>query len=379
MISLTIQCPISTLEAIKQMKFKKQIRETKYLLGYMWEILKPTSIRAKVLIGILSVSIALMIIAVITNNSKSDNSWERNFLFSISSSSIAAVVIEAIDQITQKAEVLLNKRRFSRLFSYNDFSNQKIAIVNSAFDLSRYRHSSGYTDTRNLKRSAFEDLSRLSTKAAVKDDVIAASRIVLAFSKVALPIPVIEWDEDIIDSQSGVINTGKTNDIKTYILIGLSNEIVNNLNVKRIRGKYFSIFRRQDDSSPDISINNIRCGYFDGRNNLVEENQWIDHSLSWDFRPNSTRNNDYDYSLFAKFFLEGKPFIICGGTTEIGTRYIGEYVEQYWSQIYTQLEREKGSELNSYDSFAVIIKIPIRPGNPLAEASIMRICIEKVR
>ena len=350
-----------------------ELRSLRSRFSIIGEILKPSGVRSKVIIFILLLSFVGMVIALDTNIKL--EKLPKDFLLSFSSSAISAAVIEGIDQITQKTEKVLNKIKFLRLFSCFEDINGVPIIINSAFDLNLNLHESGNIDYSDLKQNASKDLSRVSTKAAVKSDVIASSNLASAFSEIKVSTPDIEWDEDI-DWDNEIAHAGVKK--KSYILVGLSSSIVDIINRKSIQGRYFSIQRSPIDDDPDVSCNSIKCAIFNERNEMLEEHSWLDYNITWDFKETRKINvNERDIAIFAKVCWNHKIFLVCGGTTDLGTECVSNYVKKRWKYIYSELEKEKGHVLNYNDSFTIIFSIPFN--GMLEEASIVKTCIKRHR
>lgn len=283
--------------------------------------------------------------------------------FSISTSLLATSLVQIIGQLTERIEKLSNQRRFLRLFGCDDKTNGygSIAIIVPAFDLNR---NSSQQTGKSLKQQAERLVSELNTKAAIKNDVNAASYLVSAFSKLGLPVPQIKWDEIPLNNDDGV---------KTYILIGLSNNLIES--VKDSMERYFSITQRVDQNN-NLSEILIKTGFFDNSNRLVEEKRWISNSVFLD--PNTSRpRENVDYALFAKFRIKNKVFIICGGGTEWGTHDIGIHISNSgWKRVYSDLRKEKGARIKADEEFAVVFQLPMNREQS-ESISIVHKCIRK--
>jgi hypothetical protein len=301
------------------------------------------NIRFSVTIFLLIVSFLLLIITIIFTKK---NELLNIIGLSISTSGLATSLVQIIEQITEKIEKFSNQRRFLRLFGCDDTrnGNGSIAIIVPAFDLSQ----TNFQQTGNtLKQQAQKLVWKFSTNAAIKNDVTAASYLVSAFSKLGLPVPLIKWDEEInIDDD----------EIKTYILIGLSNEIIEFVN--KSTDRYFSISQKLD-SNNNLSEILIKGGLFDNNNRLIEETRWTNYSVLLNSQSSIPKNN-VDYALFAKFRINKKVFILCGGGTEWGTRDIGTHISSSgWRRVYSDLRIEKGSHITANEAFAVVFQLPI--------------------
>ncbi|MBE9053176.1 hypothetical protein IQ243_22675 [Nostocales cyanobacterium LEGE 11386] len=301
------------------------------------------NIRFSVTISLLIASSLLLIITIIFTK---QNELLNIIGLSISTSGLATSLVQIIEQLTEKIEKFSNQRRFLRLFGCDEKTNGNgsIAIIVPAFDLSQTNlQQTGNT----LKQQAQKLVWKFSTNAAIKNDVTAASYLVSAFSKLGLPVPLIKWDEEInIDDD----------EIKTYILIGLSNEIIEFVN--KSTDRYFSISQKLDNNN-NLSEILIKGGFFDNNNRLIEETRWTNYSVLLNSQSSIPKNN-VDYALFAKFRINKKVFILCGGGTEWGTRDIGTHISgSGWRRVYSDLRIEKGSHITANEAFAIVFQLPI--------------------
>ncbi|MDF5707930.1 MAG: hypothetical protein PUP90_09700 [Nostoc sp. S4] len=251
-----------------------------------------------------------------------------------------------------------------KLFGCDDKINgdSSIAIIIPAFVLNQ---NNSQQTSNTLKQEAQKLVWKFSSNAAIKNDVTAASYLVSAFSKLGLPIPQIKWDKEIkLNSDDG---------IKTYILIGLSNNVIEFIN--QSREKYFSIEPNLDNNN-NLSEILIKGGFFDTSKRLVDENRWRPYSVSLDSQ-NSRPKDDIDYALFAKFSINSKVFVICGGGTEWGTHDIGIHLSgSGWRSVYSDLTKEKGAHITANEAFAVIFQIPINKQSS-ESISIVHKCIKR--
>jgi hypothetical protein len=343
-------------------KKREIIQKTRSRLRLLRDIIKPTSIRGRILIISLLISVTILILTVTFTNAKDTGSWQYTVGLSLSSSGVAATTVEIIIQATAKIDRSFKKRKFLKIFSYSDEddkTDESIVIVIPAFEMKKIGSGNPSISNNALKSKAIENLSRSDTKAAIKNDIVTSASLLALFASLKLPTPQISWDEEVINFND--------NQRKTYILIGLSNSQIDEL-VKinsSIQGQYFSV----DTSKENNGFNSfsIKCGrFFDNLNTLRPATDWISY-------PNSSKN--VDYAVFAKFKFNNKTLIVCGGTTEIGTRNIGLYISNHWERIYSKLEDEKGSELTPEDSFAVVVEVPAN--EQLQNFGIERVCIKK--
>ena len=291
---------------------------------------------------------------------------------STASSGLAATLIELVSQITERIERISNQRRFLRLFGCNEkaYRNNTTAIVIPAFNL----NASSNKENKNskMKRAAETVLPHFNTRAAIRNDVKAASYIVSAFSRLGLPIPEIKWDEDI--------DLEREQTIQNYILLGLSNTWLDLL--EGSDEKYFSVSRSSENVSNFLDIN-IKIGLFDRGNRLLTEDRWIKSSVSLNSETHLP-DNAYDYALFAKLRRNGKNIVICGGCTEFSTRDVGIYISSDWRRIYTDLRNEKGNTLDANEGFAIAFQFPFSTqltgdGQRAENVSVANKCIKKVR
>ncbi|WP_414623829.1 hypothetical protein [Calothrix sp. CCY 0018] len=280
---------------------------------------------------------------------------------SISTSGLATSLVQIIELLTEGIEKRSNQRNFLRLFGCDDKINGSIAIIIPAFTLNQNNSSQA---NNTFKRQAQNIVWKYSSKAAIKNDVAAASYFVSTFSKLGLPVPQIKWDEEVKDDD----NDG----IKTYILIGLSNNVIEF--IKKSGDKYFLIDPNLDQDK-NLSKVLIKAGFFDNSNELVDKTRWISHSVLLDsqtFRP----NDDVDYALFAKFRINNKVFIVCGGGTEWGTHDIGLHMSRGgWKRAYSDLKIEKRNPITTDEPFAIVFQVPIN--RPSERISIVHKCIKR--
>jgi hypothetical protein len=326
----------------------------------MWSLLS-RNIRFSVTLSLFVVSIVLL--ATIYSVANRD-SVLYIIGISVSSSGISTTLVQIIAQITERIERLTSQRRFMKVFGCdrNSISNGSVAIVIPAFSVG---NSPSNQPSHTLKYQAQQIVSKTSTKTALKNDVAAALHIISTFSKLGLPIPCIKWDEEI--------NFNNDNDISTYILLGLSNnllELIQNANEK-----HFVVTPTTDANNNLIKIS-IKLGSFDGAS-LFPEYRWTETSISLDPQTGFPVN-DIDYALFAKFRVKHKILIICGAGTEFGTHDIGMYIsENGWQQVYSELKKEKGGFITTTEAFAVTFQVPI--GRQASERiSIIHRCIRRV-
>ncbi|MBD2604511.1 hypothetical protein H6G81_08195 [Scytonema hofmannii FACHB-248] len=319
------------------------------------------NIQFSITIFLLIASLLVLIATIIITKGE-----QNNLLFligiSISTSMLATSLVQIIELVTEKIEKRSNQRSFLRLFGCDDKTNGNgsIAIIIPAFVLNQ---NNSQQAGNTLKQQAQNLVWRLSSNAAIKNDVTAASSFVSAFSRLGLPVPQIKWDEEI-----------KLNDddgIKTYILIGLSNNVIQFVNQSTER--YFSISQNLDKNN-NLSEILIKAGFFDNYKQLVDETRWISNSVLLD--STSHPKNDVDYALFGKFRINSKVFVICGGGTEWGTHNIGIHMsDSGWRRVYYDLKREKGDHLTANEAFAVVFQVPIN--KPSERISIVHKCIRR--
>ncbi len=306
----------------------------------------------------------LLLIATIFLRRKIDDSFYTVGM-SISTSGLATSLVQIIELLTEGIEKRSNQRNFLRLFGCDDKTNGdgSIAIIIPAFVLNQ---NSSQQASNTLKQQAQNIVWRHSSNAAIKNDVTAASSFVSTFSKLGLPVPQIKWDEEVkLDDNDG---------IKTYILIGLSNNVIEFVKNKQADDKYFSISQNLDPNQ-NLSEIIIKAGFFDNSKRLVDETRWISNSVLLDSQT-SRPTNDVDYALFAKFRINNKVFIICGGGTEWGTHDIGLHMTgSGWKRAYSDLKIEKGDRITANEPFAIVFQIPIN--RPSERISIVHKCIKR--
>ncbi len=281
----------------------------------------------------------------------------------ISLSALATSFVQIIQQLTEKIENFSNQSRFLRLFGCDDKKNGdgSIAIIIPAFELNQ---NNSQQAGNTLKQQAQKLVWKFSSNAAIKNDVTAASYLVSAFSKLGLPVPQIKWDKEIKLNNDG---------IKTYILIGLSNNVIEFIN--QSTEKYFSIEPNLDNNN-NLSEILIKGGFFDNSKRLVDEKRWKHYPVSLDSQ-NARPKDDIDYALFAKFCINSKVFIICGGGTEWGTHDIAIHMSgSGWRSVYSDLTKEKGAHITANEAFAVVFQIPINKQSP-ESISIVHKCIRR--
>lgn len=319
------------------------------------------NIRLSITISLLIASSLLLIVTIIFTK---NNELLNVIGLSISTSGFATSLVQIIEQLTERIEKFSNQRRFLRLFGCDDKTNGdgSIAIIVPAFDLNP---TNSQQTGNSLKQQAQKLVWKFSTNAAIKNDVTAASYFVSAFSKLGLPVPQIKWDEEI--------NINDDDGVKTYILIGLSNDVIEFVN--KSTDRYFSISQRTDVNNNLAEII-IKGGLFDNYNQLIDEARWTSYSVLLDSQT-SIPKNSVDYALFAKFRINKKVFVICGGGTEWGTRDIGTHISgSGWRRIYSDLIIEKGAHLTAKEAFAVVFQLTINKQQSQS-ISIVQKCIKK--
>lgn len=288
-----------------------------------------------------------------------------NIGLSISYSGFATSLVKLIEILAEILEKRSNQRSFLRLFGCDDKTNGdgSIAIIIPAFVLNQ---NNSQQAGNTFKQQAQNIVWKHSSKAAIKNDVTAASSFVSTFSELGLPVPQIMWDEEVkLDDNDG---------IKTYILIGLSNNVIEFVNHNQSDDKYFSIDQNLDQNN-NLSEILIKAGFFDNSNRLVDETRWISNSVLLDSQT-SRPTNDVDYALFTKFRVNNKVFILCGGGTEWGTHDIGLYISgRGWKSAYRDLKTEKGDRITAKEPFAIVFQIPIN--RPSERISIVHKCIKR--
>lgn len=327
----------------------------------MWELLSK-NIRFSVTLLLLAASIILLTTVFSFVN-------KETLLYiiglSVASSGVSTTLVQIIAQITERAERFTNQRRFLKIFGCDKASitNGSIAIVIPAFDLS---HSISNQPSNSLKQQAQKLVSKASTKAAIKNDVAAASHIISAFSKLEIPIPQIKSDDEIN------FNFDDSDHISTYIMIGFSNNIIDF--IRNTNDKHFEVVPVIDNNNLTAIL--IKIGSYDGAN-LLPEHRWTVDSIPLDPQTGDPVN-DIDYALFAKFRIKNKIILICGAGTEFGTHDIGMYIgDGGWRQVYAELKKEKGKAITASEKFAVTFQVPI--GKRASEGiSIAHKCIRKV-
>jgi hypothetical protein len=279
---------------------------------------------------------------------------------SVSSTGISTTLVQIILLATEKAEGFTIQTRLLKVFGYNknSIADGTIAIIIPAFNVG---YSPLNQPSNKLKQDAGKILSRASTKAGIKNDVTAASHIMLAFSQVGLPIPQIRWDEE----QN--LNDRK---IKTYILIGLSNELLGS--IQNPHSKYFKVIPESDNNDNLAKISIYLGSFNNGR--LLQEHRWTPDVVNLNSETGEPTDG-IDIGLFAKFEMDNRCFVVCGAGTETGTHEIAKYISgSGWSQVCAELEKEKGTSISPTEGFAVTFQIPT---SRREEISIVRKCIKK--
>ncbi|MGB3298211.1 MAG: hypothetical protein WBA76_08065 [Phormidesmis sp.] len=345
-------------------------------LEFIREVLSPDSVREKFMLSVFWVSTVLLAIALIPNLIKG---LLGIAVVGILSSMTAAAFAEYIFQVATKIELLINKRRFSRLFSCSHTSDCTALVVLPEFNTQKTHQedlpNKSVTDLSSgieAKKFTLRDLSRREYNVAMEVDVQALSYLTSAFSKIGLQIPQMDWDERILERSSSTVNTNVMNIIRqeypeTYILIGLySNAIVNEytnsdvLDNTALPVHPFFYISREDNGAERTVINKLRWAYFLARQPLQQPfpDGWNDRSVTW-LMDESKIDDGYDYGLFGKFFYDQKAFIACGATTELGTNNLSKHIAEKWEEAYLTLMNEKGAELAITDPFVVVYKIPV--------------------
>lgn len=340
-------------------------------LEFIQEVLSPDSIREKFMLSVFLVSTVLLAIALVPN-------LLRGLLgiavVGILSSMTAAAFAEYIFQVATKIELLINKRRFSRLFSCSHTSDCTTLVVLPEFNTQKTQQEEpsdkSITDLSSgieAKKFTLKDLSRREYNVAMEVDVQALSYLTSAFSKIGLQTPQMDWDERILERSDKAMNAIRQEHPETYILIGLySNAIVNEYTNSDVLANtalpvhplfYIS---REDNGAERTVINKLRWAYFSARQPLQQPfpDGWNDRSVTW-LMDESKINDGYDYGLFGKFFYDQKAFIACGATTELGTNNLSKHIAEKWQEAYLTLMTEKGAELTITDPFVVVYKIPV--------------------
>lgn len=282
-----------------------------------------------------------------------------NIGLSVSTSVLATSIVQIIQLFTELIEKFTNQRMFLELFGCDDKKNghSSIAIVVPAYELKpEYLQANANT----FKEKAQKLVSRSSIKAAINNDVTAASCLGSAFSKLGLPVPPIKSDTEIN------INDG----VKTYILIGLSNYVIEEKLYKSSSDRYFSIDYKED-SNGYLSEVIIKTGSFDNNHRLTERRNWTPFTVPVNL-PTAQSKDTTDYALFAKCSINKKLFIVCGGGTEGGTFEIGTYIsDNGWRHIYNELKQEKNTDITPHDAYAVVFQLS------KSSISIERKCIRR--
>ena len=337
-------------------------------LEFIQEVLSPDNIREKFLLSVFLVSTVLLAIALTPNLL---GGLLGIAVVGILSSMTAAAFAEYIFQVATKIELLLNKRRFSRLFSCSHTSDSTAWVILPEFNTqkSQQEELSDQTVTDlssgiEAKKFTLRDLSRREYNVAMEVDVQALSYITSAFSKIGLQIPQMDWDERILERSDNAV---RQEHLETYILIGLySNAIVNEYTNSDVLANTalpvhpFFYISREDNSADRTVVNKLRWAYFSARQPLQQPfpNGWNDRSVTW-LMDESKIDDGYDYGLFGKFFYDQKAFIACGATTELGTNNLLKHIAEKWEEAYLTLMTEKGLELSITDPFVVVYKIPV--------------------
>lgn len=337
-------------------------KNIKYFWDYFIEIIKPSTIRSKVLIIILSISIALLIISFAASKRYKNLSVIG---FGVASSSIAAVVIESTNYVTEKAERLFNRRKFLRFLGYGNEAIGNIRIILSSYEIGPYDSSSN-DDHNDLKNRAAKSLPS-ETTGAIKNDVTAASYLISLFSKFEIPVE-IQWDREFDNEQEFDKEQEKAN---IYIFVGLSNDILSDFNKEPEQGEkrdqqhnkmHFSVQIRENTSQDSDTYENIiKYGSFDNDNNLSPRKIWQSEKVRWSYSQGLI--DEYDCVVVSKIQHKGHTLFFFGGTTEYGTHRAASFILNSWTLIYSKLESEKNGVLEPKDAFTVILQMPMTVKN----------------
>jgi hypothetical protein len=224
--------------------------------------------------------------------------------------------------------------------------------------------SSQQDESRNLHKIATKNLWIMGNETIIPRDVQAYTYIATLFDSLNLPKP------RLITSKTGINLNDQVEE--ACLLIGLSSKQFTELNYidcQKIPGKYFSV-----DTAPSGIITPsgeffsffIKCGQLGKSNELQQIEEWTLY-----------QEKGYDFAIFAKFEFCSKQIIVCGGSTQVATERLAEYLKEFWGYIYERLSLDKGEgcELAPNDPFAVVIKIP--KDEQSSDFKIETICIMK--
>ncbi|HLO88798.1 MAG TPA: hypothetical protein VK203_27840 [Nostocaceae cyanobacterium] len=321
------------------MRRKKAISKVVTTIRDFIVFFTPAGNRGRVLIICLVASITIVVLTA----SFVKEAWLNTVGLSVSSSGVAATLVEIMVQITAKLEQSLKKRKFLTIFGCSNEHNridESTTIIIPAFDIKRLDAHSLTVNGDELKLRATENLSRTDTKAAIKNDILAGSFITSMFAKVGLHTPGISWDEENIDYSN--------NRKETYILIGLSNRQLDVLRNENTLGKYFSVETIKEIDGSNSFV--IRLKRVNDYSSQLPDDQYPNLS------PSLNSPSNLEYAVFAKFTCGSKTIIVCGGTTEAATNNIAQYIHNYWERIYSEIKDKKETPLLPFDPFAVIVQ-----------------------
>jgi hypothetical protein len=93
---------------------------------------------------------------------------------------------------------------------------------------------------------------------------------------------------------------------------------------------------KTDKISTDERKQTIWVGHYENDGCLAKEEHWQEFPVIWNLKERTALNN-IDYGLFARIFIDGKTFIVIGGTVEEGTRMLGQYIAENWTTIFDKL------------------------------------------
>lgn len=301
------------------------------------------NIKWTVTIFILIISVVMLSATIIFVEKKYDVYY--NIGLSVSTSVLATSIVQIIQLFTEQIEKFTNQRMFLTLFGCDEKINgNSIAIVVPAYEL---KPENLQISANTFKQKAQKLVSKSSINAAINNDVTAASYLVSAFSKLGLPVPQIKWDTEININDDSV---------KTYILIGLSNAVIQEKLDTNSTDKYFLI-GSEDNSNGYLSKVIIKTGLFDNNNNLIDKRNWTGFTVTVDPQTAQSRSTA-NYALFAKCSINNRLFIVCGGATELSTFQIGTYIsDSGWRRIYNELKQEKNTDITPRDAYAVVFQL----------------------
>ncbi|HEV7507577.1 MAG TPA: hypothetical protein VGS07_22020 [Thermoanaerobaculia bacterium] len=237
----------------------------------------------------------------------------------ISASVAAAAMIEIFSGIRILWQKYDRRRQFQKLFNIPDEESHKEESAKVAIVLARFSTGGGLLDTPNesyaTSSQPVKRMREVNDQVFALADVKAASDLMLIFSKLGLPLPVLEPDEKIVEQLHG-----NSLSYGTYIAIGLQSNAL----TMAINGSQPDLFRISDahSESPKLQIAERDPG------KPLPLEQW---SESYD-----SDRKTYDHVLIARTRLsKDKTLFILGGLEAKGTESVGDFIKVHWEDELT--------------------------------------------